>query len=254
MRALLEQLPPGVVLGSTLGPKRKVLTCKEPLASALPDGGFPRAAITELSAPSGLARGCSIALDACAAAQEEARLRGGEGAFCAFFDPWSLLNAPAVAARGVDLERLLVVRPPLSKLARTAVRVAASQIFTVVVIDLAGAPGAHSDNAPPSLASWIGVVRKLALSVERGDTAVLLLTDAETRRAAPLPVALRVELACPEDARLSVSIAKERHGRIAPPRLLAWGGRPTSEESPRERPLLRDLASTRQPGERSRSA
>lgn len=217
MRALLEKLPPGVVLGSRLGgasSRRKVLAVTEPFASVLPDGGLPRGAVVELSAPAGLAGGCSFALEACAAAQRESRARGGESAWCAWLDPDGTLNAPAAALRGVDLERLLVVRPPRSKLATIAVRVAASRVFSVVVVDTAGLPCTASPSA--SLAPWIRSVRRLALGVEEGDTVVVLLTDALVARPSPLPAAMRIELERSARDRLSVRIAKERHGRIAP--------------------------------------
>src|SRR5512132_224110 len=45
---------------------------------ALPDGGFPCGAVVEISSPYGLARATSLALAACASAQAEANLRGGE--------------------------------------------------------------------------------------------------------------------------------------------------------------------------------
>lgn len=203
-------------------PPRKALACPEPLASVLPDGGLPRGAVVELAAPSGLAQGCGIAIEACAAAQRESRLRGGDSAWCAWLDPGATLYAPAIAARGVDLERLLVVRPPLDKLARIAVRVASSHVFSVVVVDVAGVPGAaHVGRG--ELSAWTQVVRRLAIGVEGGDTTVVLLTDARSARSLPLPVAMRIELERPARDRLSVRIAKERYGRVASPRTIAWG-------------------------------
>src|SRR5579863_8485957 len=56
------------------------------LDEALPDGGLPRGAVVEVASPYGLAKATSIALAACASAQAEAKLRGGEGtagAWCA---------------------------------------------------------------------------------------------------------------------------------------------------------------------------
>ena len=83
--------------------------------AVLPDGGLPRGAIVELSAPHGLARATTLALAACASAQAEARIRGAagtEGAWCAWIDCDGSLFAPAVMRAGVDAARLLVVRPP----------------------------------------------------------------------------------------------------------------------------------------------
>lgn len=218
MRRALEKLPPGIVLGSEISRGRKTLVYPEPFASFLPDGGLPRGAVVELSAPSGLGRSYLFAVQACAAAQRESRLRGGESAWCAWLDPGGLLHAPALVASEICLERLLVVRPPASSLARFAVRIAASQVFSVVVIDTAGAPGSSS---PASLAPWARAIRKLAIGIEKADTLVLLLTDARAARPLPLPAAMRIELDCPARGKLSLRIAKERHGRISPARTLA---------------------------------
>lgn len=248
MRAVLEQLPPGVVLGSRLGDAsspRKVLAPAEPFASVLPDGGLPRGAVVELSTPSGLAGGCSFALETCAAAQRESRLRGGESAWCAWLDPSGILNAPAAAIRGVDLEKLLVVRPPWGKLAPTSVRVSASGIFSVVVIDTAGVPGS---TCAPSLVPWIRAARRLALGVEKSDSVVLLLTDSKAARPSPVPAAMRIELERVARDRLSLSIAKERHGRITPARIIDFPRPARADEAPNEpRTENAGLASTRPP-------
>jgi hypothetical protein len=187
------------------------------LDEALPEAGLPRGAVVEIAAPRGLARGTTIALAACASAQSEARLRGGRatsGAFCAWLDPGESLFAPAVARAGVDLERLLVVRPPVESLARVAVRVAESRAFKVVVIDTAGVPGGM---LVERLDRWPNIVRRLALAVERSDSAILLLTDSEAARALPLPVAMRLEVTRLSEDRVTVRVAKERRGRVSSP-------------------------------------
>jgi RecA/RadA recombinase len=184
----------------------------------LPDGGFPRGAVVELASPGGLARSTSVALAACASAQSAARLRGGEataGAWCAWIDATGTLFAPAVQRAGVDLSKLLVVRPPSDSLARVAVRIAASRVFSIVVIDAAGVPGAL---ARQRLDKWGTAVRRLSLAIEGSETSVLLLTDSRARRSMPLPAAMRIELDRPAANRLNLRIAKERHGRIAQPR------------------------------------
>jgi hypothetical protein len=206
------------------------------LDEVLPDGGLPRGAVVELASPYGLARATSIALSACAAAQAEAKLRGGEGtvgAWCAWLEPahenetvadQTSLFAPAVARAGVDLARLLVIRPSFEALARVAARAAQSRVFSVIVIDLAGVPG--STNLPPPalrrpevrLDRWVNPVRRLAMAVEGTETTVLLLTDALAPRALPLPVALRLEVERAAPERLRLTVAKDRRGRVAPPR------------------------------------
>jgi RecA/RadA recombinase len=210
------------------------------LDRVLPDGGLPRGAVVEVASAHGLARATSLALLACAAAQREARLRSGDahtvGAWCAFVDPWSTLNAPALADNGVDATRLLVVRPPLDSIARIAVRIAESRAFSLVVIDTVGVPGAalaasHMVDSA-KLERWPTVVRRLSIAVERSDTTIVLLTDTTAPRALPLPVSMRLELsrtlrdhamgdtAGPDDQWL-VRVAKERHGRVSPPIAIA---------------------------------
>jgi hypothetical protein len=191
------------------------------LNALLPDGGFPRGAIVELAAVSALGRTTTVALEACAAVQAEARLRSGDprtvGAWCAFLDPWSTLHAPAVVRLGVDPRRLLVVRPSLgvpASLARVAVRVAQSRAFGLVIADLAAVPGVMNARRIP-LDGWVNVIRRLALAIEGTDTCFMLLTDASAPRALPLPVALRVELAVTGPSReWQARIAKDRYGRV----------------------------------------
>ncbi len=206
------------------------------LDAALPDGGLPRGAVIELTASRGLGRATAVALRACASAQAEARLRSGDpsthGAWCAFIDPWSTLHAPGVVQSGVDPTRLLVVRSPEASLARVAVRVAESRAFALIVIDTAGVPGALlQGGGRVRLDRWGTVVRRLALAVERTDTAVLLVTDALAPRAMPLPVAMRLELEHRIDGGerlaglqggllqggLTLRVAKDRHGRVGAP-------------------------------------
>lgn len=216
--------------------------------AALPDGGLPRGAVVEVASPLGLARGTSIAVAACAAAQRASVAWSPRAAWCAWLDPWGTLNAPGLGGSGpgrggVDLERLLVVRPTTALLARTATRVVGSGAFAVVVIDTvaplgrsraatggvesAGEVGVEDAFAPVRLDRWPNVVRRLALAVEGTETIVVLLTDLAAARGLPLPVAMRVELqreAVSTDpaglaavGRSSLRIAKERHGRVAGP-------------------------------------
>jgi recombination protein RecA len=198
--------------------------------------------VVEIASPRGLARASSIALSACAAAQAEARLRGGdatEGAWCAWVDPTGSLFAPAVAAAGVDLGRLLVVRPPADSFARVAIRMASSRAFLVMVVDTVGVPGAWQGVRAPAaearsgrgrgaadaegedLGRWVNVVRKLALALEGGDGTLLLLTDRLAARPMPLPVSMRIEVDRPAEDRLSVRVAKDRRGRVTAPATVA---------------------------------
>jgi hypothetical protein len=222
-------LPPFVTLGE-LAPKslrREPLRVKGPLSEVLPDGGFPRGGVVELTAPHNLGQGTSVALLACAAAQAEARARGGESSWCAFIDPDETLYGPSVSASGVCLERLLIVRPPRHLVARIALRIAASHVCSVIVIDVSGVPGAGASSmglAPrsESLGAWPKIARKLALAVENSSATVFLLTDRDAPRPLSLPVAMRLELECLREKLLSIRIVKEKYGRVADPRRIAW--------------------------------
>ncbi|MBI4701323.1 MAG: recombinase A [Deltaproteobacteria bacterium] len=198
-----------------------------PLDSALPAGGLPTGAVVEIGSPSGLGCATRLALAACAAAQRAATEQPGgieqEQGWCAWIDPSATLFAPGAARAGVALGRLLVVRPPADAVARIAVRLAASRIFSLVVVDCCGVPGAGLSR---QRTRWSTAVRRLALAVEGSPSTVLLLTDAAAAAAEPLPVGLRLELSRPSAAEICLRVSKERHGRIRGPvriQLLALG-------------------------------
>ncbi|HYP89984.1 MAG TPA: recombinase A [Polyangiaceae bacterium] len=191
------------------------------LDALLPDGGIPRGSVVELCATGEGALGTSLGLKACAQAQAEARARGGSTPWCAFVDPSGTLYGPGVAAAGVELSRLLVVRPPLGALSRIALRLAESEAFAVVVVDLAGVVG---ERVAVPLGTWPRVVRRLALAIEGTGHSVLLLTRQADRRPLPLPVAQRLEVSRPSADKLSVRIAKDQRGRVSSPRTVTWAG------------------------------
>lgn len=211
------------------------------LDEVLPDEGLPRGAVVEIAAPYGLARATSIALAACASAQAEAKLRGGEGtagAWCGWIEPVReskggpgavSLFAPAVVRAGVDPARLLVIRPSPEALARIAGRAAQSQVFSVLVVDLAGVPGRRAE---ARLDHWVNPVRRLATAVEGTETTVLLLTDIHASRPLPLPVALRLEVERTAPDRLLCTVAKERRGRVAPPKTVLLDAAPVAARVP----------------------
>lgn len=107
----------------------------EQVDAMLPGGGFPRGAISELAG--GCASGkTAIALSVLAQATRE---RG----IAAFIDGRHELYPPAAAALGVDLERLLVIRPDPAdpvEVARVALwaaeSVLASGAFEAVAVDV----------------------------------------------------------------------------------------------------------------------
>lgn len=189
------------------------------LDALLPDGGLLRGSVIELSVAGEGALGTSLGLSACAQAQAEARGRGANVPWCAFIDPSRTLYGPGVAAAGVDLTRLLVVRPPLSALSRVAVRLAESDAFAVVVVDLTGVVGTR---VSVPLGTWPRVVRRLAMAIEGTGHSVLLLTREADRRPLPLPVAQRLEISRPSVDALLVRVAKDQRGRVSAPRPVAW--------------------------------
>lgn len=197
----------------------------------LPDGGLLRGGVVELSIAGKSGLGTTLALGAVRAVQEQRSASFGsrEKPWCAFVDPSSTLYAPGVAASGVALDRLLVVRPSVEALSRVALKLAESGVFELVVVDMLGALG-HSLELP--LGRFGRVVRRLSMAVDGTDKSVLLLTDAEAPRALPLPVAQRIELVRPAAERLLVRVAKDRRGRVSSQRPLAWtrGSRAVDEE------------------------
>ncbi len=220
---LLERLPALVRRGEPSnfeGEAQPGLSTGVPdLDALLPDGGFPRGAVVELALSGGAALGTSLSLSVCRAAQEEAVRHGGDAPWCAFVDPTGTLHGPGVASLGVRLDRLLVARPPLEALERTAIRLVESRAFAVVVVDAAGVPGSALD---VGLGGFPRVVRRLSLASEGTGASILLLTELEARRPLPLPVAMRLELTRTSSERLVVRVAKERRGRVSGPRAIAW--------------------------------
>ncbi len=191
----------------------------------LPDGGFPRG-VVELTSPRALGGSTSVALAAVRAAQSK-DLR----AWCAWIDPEATLYGPGVVRAGIDLARLLVVRPARAEIGRIAVKVVASRGLDVVVVDLDPIPLAQIDTQPSRRRGVpeTTLVRRLALAAEEAGTTVLLLTDTRVPRPAALPVALRIELSHPTPDDLSMRVAKDRRGRIGLARTVPMRSRPGRE-------------------------
>lgn len=155
--------------------------------AVLPGGGFPRGALSELSG--GPASGkTAVALSLVAAL--------GPKELAAWVDGRGELYPPAAAARGVDLARLLVVRPPAVNVGRAdtapgavgpglwaAEALLASGAFAAVVVDLpvaAKLPGADA------------AARRLQAAAERGGAVGLWLAPGNGFR---VPAAVRIEIA-----------------------------------------------------------
>jgi recombination protein RecA len=153
-----------------------------------------------------------------AQAESRAISHDGDCRWCGWVDSRGTLYAPAVADAGVELERLLVVRPGPDDIAKIAVRMAASRVCAVLVVDRSGVPGARVIAAS---IRWDIAVRRLALACEGTDTTVVLLSEIEQARAAALPVAMRLELTRPSADRLSVRVVKDRRGIDSGSRVVA---------------------------------
>lgn len=156
--------------------------------AALPGGGFPRGALSELSGgPASGKTAVALALVAALGLEELAAWVDGRGE----------LYPPAAAARGVDLARLLVVRPTAPRAERreasgadlvraglwAAEALLASGAFAAVVVDLPAAarlPGADA------------AARRLQAAAERGGAVGLWLSPGNGLR---VPAAVRVEIA-----------------------------------------------------------
>jgi protein ImuA len=155
------------------------VACGVPEIDAAVPGGFPRGAISELAG--GAASGkTAVALAVLAAL--------GPEALYAWVDGRGELYPPAAAARGVDLGRLLIVRPA-AKAAATAALWAAeallgSSAFAAVVVDV---PLRQAERG------WDAMARRLQAAAEKGGAVGLWL--ASPRAQVRLPAALRLELA-----------------------------------------------------------
>jgi protein ImuA len=203
---------------------------------ALLPGGFPCGALSEL-------RGGPASGKTAVALSVVARL--GAGALAAFIDGRGELYPPAAAAMGVDLGRLLIVRPPPGEAgARLALWAAeallGSGAFAVVTVDVAL-------DRP-----WRGVetsLRRLVTAAEQGGAVGLWLSPAggavrAREGGAPRPPAV-VRLDLRVEGRRVVAARADGPASAAPPE----DGRPRASERPPSQALMpRGLAATRLAG------
>lgn len=198
------------------------------LDEALPQRGLAYGSVVELQVRGSSGAATSFALCVCRAAQNavadwaskprDESVALSPKPWCAFIDPSASLFAPGVAQLGVALDRLLVLRPKLAAVERVAVRIAEAKVVSVLIIDLRGA----LVELPVDERRWQRTVRRLALAVKQLSTCVLVITRAEARHALPLPVAMRLEMSRLSSDSLELRVAKERTGRVSPPRTVAW--------------------------------
>jgi hypothetical protein len=196
------------------------------LDAVLPRGGLIQGSVIELQVQGAGSAATSFALCACRATQRGGQQVGGQQArafdaqqpWCAFIDPSASLFAPGVAHLGVELERLLVVRPDVEAIERVAIRIAEAKAVSLLVIDLRGALG----GLPVASQRWPRTVRRLALAVRSLGTCVLVITSSESRSALPLPVAMRLEFSRARAESFELRVAKERSGSVSPPHKIPW--------------------------------
>lgn len=139
-------------------------------------GGFKSGAVTQLIGPAASGK-TSIALGAAAEAMRH-------GALAAYVDGGHDLYPPAVHARGVALERLVVVRPQTVSLALWSVEVlVASGAFRVVI--------AHVPELTQVARDTEAAARRVVIAAERAGGTVVWLSERPLR----IPSAARLYLA-----------------------------------------------------------
>jgi len=155
----------------------------------LPGGGFPRGALSEIAGEPGSGK-TAIVLAAMARA-----LAGGADRQVAFVDGRGEIYPPAAAALGVDLPRLLIVRPPpdgLREALWAAEALLASGAFELVAIDPPAAVCRPGQAHPEAMA------RRLVAAAEKGGAVGLWLAALQPGQAPELriPAAVRLAVAC----------------------------------------------------------
>lgn len=171
-----------------------------PFDALLPGRGLPLGSAVELCGAAASGR-TSLALRAVAAAH-------GDGRLAAYVDGPGELYAPAASALGVDLTRLLRVRPrEPGQLVWSAVQLARSGAFTCVVLDLGGS------GVRPRPAD----TKRLADAAFRGGSLLLLLTSPE----APGDGMLRVEVEATVTG-LRAEVVRSRQGGMGARAVIPW--------------------------------
>lgn len=167
----------------------------------LPEGGLVLGQAVELHGEAASGR-TSLALRALASATREQRL-------CAYVDGPKELYPPAARAFGVDLSRLLIVRPKApGQLVWTAVQLLRSGAFAAVVLDVT-----HT-----GVRLSLPEARKLQEAALKGGTLLLLLTPPE----APGDGMLRLQIKALGLSGLEVEIVRSRRGGLGDKTVIAW--------------------------------
>jgi hypothetical protein len=162
LAALLRDLGPRIRQGAA--PEVPLPRCPTGLAALdrLLGGGFPRGGLSEIAGPPSSGR-TSLALAFLARATER-------GEVVAVVDGPDAFDPPSAAAAGIDLPRLLWVRPPdLAAALRGTSQLLAARGFAAVVLDLAGLGGRRA----PGALLWPRLRQEIAAT----DTALVVLSD-----------------------------------------------------------------------------
>ncbi|WP_418646629.1 translesion DNA synthesis-associated protein ImuA [Thauera butanivorans] len=202
MAQLLENLPAGLVWqGSHLArPPGGILPTGFPVLDAeLPGGGWPAGALIELLAEHPGVGELSLLLPL--------MRKAGAERWIACIAPPLLPYAPALAAAGVPLQRLLLIQPASAAEALWAARQATASGACALVLAWLARP----DTA---------ALRRLQLAAEESATPLFLFRTRDmARHASPAP--LRLALA-PTTGGLRIDILKRRGPPAARPVLLSW--------------------------------
>jgi len=210
-------LRPDVWRGDQAPPVPAVATGFAALDAVLPGGGWPRAALTEVTFPRPGIGELQLFLPALAALSRGDR-------WIAFVAPPHIPYAPALGAAGVDLSRLLMVYPKTRSDHLWAVEASLRSGACAMVLAWA----LYADSAH---------LRRLQLAAEAGATGVVLFQ----RYSMPGSTAsLRLHLAPADDtARLNVHVVKRRGGGPVGP--IALDVRHALAMSVSTRPPARDI-------------
>ena len=171
-RRLWRAASPAIV-----GARTGLSTGSSILDAALPGGGWPRAALTELLVERHGAGELALVAPALAALTTAGR-------WIAWVAPPHTPYAPALAEAGIDLSRQLLVNPPDTECVRDALWAAEQALRS-------GSCGAVLVWADPEQDAWI---RRLSLAAAAGDSICLLFRPAEAATRASA-AALRIKVA-----------------------------------------------------------
>jgi len=167
----------------------------------LPSSGLPLGQVLELWGEAASGR-TTLALRALASATQENRL-------AAYVDGPRELYPLAAAALGVELSRLLIVRPDApGKLVWTAAQLARSGAFACVALDLT-----HT-----AVKMSLAECKRLSDAASRGGCCLLLLTPPE----APADGMIRLEISASGVQGVRVEVQRSRQGKTGAQAVIPW--------------------------------